>query len=77
MAVTEQLYGQSAAMLLNDGTTASGAIKTVKVNIGTLSSRAADWNAQKALNIINAVSSCLERSVYSSTRTANFYLIDE
>ena len=77
MAVSEELYSQSAAMLLNDGTTTSGAVKTIKVSIGTLSTTASTWNAQKAINIINALSPCLNRRLHAASRTVNYYLEEE
>ena len=67
MSVTSTTKKVAVSLKLNNGTTTTGAIKTVSVNLGSLNKAAFD--AQKAINIVNVLGTCLERSVYSITKT--------
>lgn len=67
MPITTETKKVSVALKLNNGTTSTGAIKTVSVNLGNLNKTAFD--AQKTLNIVNALYTCLERSIYGIEKT--------
>ena len=75
MAVTSITKRVAVSLKLNNGTSTTGSIKTVSVNLGSLNKSAVD--AQKAINIVNALSSCLERSVYSTEKTEVSILSEE
>ena len=75
MAAVEELSALKAQMLLNNGTTTSGAVRTVNVSMGTLEPSA--WDAQKALNIINALYPCLNLMLYRATKTATYDLSED
>ena len=75
MAVTSITKRVAVSLKLNNGTSTTGSIKTVSVNLGSLNKSAFD--AQKAINIVNALSSCLERSVYSTEKTEVSILSEE
>ena len=53
MAVVETTQKMTAALALDDGTTASGNIRTVSTTLGTLNPTA--WDVNKAWNIMNAL----------------------
>lgn len=75
MAAQETFTGVKAQMNLNNGVSPSGAVKTIMQSIGTLSSVQSDYDAQKILNIANAMEQCLTKSMYSlsATKTFNIY----
>ena len=75
MSVVTECKKITVAMKLNNGTTTTGTVKTVSLNLGSLNKSAFD--AQKAINIVNALSSCLERSVYSTEKTEVSILSEE
>lgn len=53
----------SVQMRLNNGTDSQGNVKTVSLNIGTLST--SGYNADKALAISQLISPCLAKSLVS------------
>ena len=53
MAVVETTQKMTAALALDDGTTAQGNIRTVSTTLGTLDPSA--WDVQKAWNIMTAL----------------------
>lgn len=65
MAVTEVMDKNVVQVRLNDGLDSHGNVKTVNLNLGSLSGSASDWDAQKAMNIIEALIPCLSKSVDS------------
>ena len=62
MAIDETVAKISVNVKLNNGTTASGSVKTVSVNLGNL--KTTGFNAQKAMNVIDALTPCLDKAVY-------------
>ena len=68
----------TVTMVLNNGTSATGTVKTVSVSIGTLSTDTTKWSADKALTIARAIrSNCLSKGLYAVQRTASYNLTDE
>lgn len=63
MATTTLTKVQSY-MLLNNGTDAQGNVKTVKQNIGSLN--AAEWNADKALTIMDKIENILTKTIVTA-----------
>lgn len=78
MAVTETLEKNAVTMKLNIGLDAQGNVKTANVGLGTLDivNPATTWDAQKAMNIVEALSACLTKPVYSVIRTATSVMVD-
>lgn len=83
MAVQTELSSVKVRILLNNGTTDTGAIKTVTVNLNGINK--AQWattqltaaSDQKVLNIVNAIYDVLERSVYGIERIETTLLSEE
>ena len=75
MAVATECKKISVAIKLNNGTTTTGKAKTVSVNLGSLNKTAFD--AQKAINIINALGPCFVRTLHSIEKTEVSYLNEE
>lgn len=73
MAVTETPIKNACNLKLNNGTSASGLVQTVNVSLGTLSE---NWDAQKAMNVIEALSLCLSKSVYEAQHVLTTQLQD-
>lgn len=64
MAVTTTLTKIAVKMNLNNGTDPqTGDIKTVSVSLGALNPTT--YDAQKVMNIVGAISTCLTKSIYS------------
>ena len=63
MAVTSTLEKAVVKMLLNNGTDASGNVKTVSVNLGSLSPTG--YDDTKAMAVVTAVAACLSKTLYS------------
>lgn len=77
MAVSESLSGVKGTLKLNDGTTATGAIRTVSMSMGTLAS---NWDSTKTehLNAIAlALEPCLSKSPTELIRTATYTVIND
>lgn len=75
MAVKEEMKSLKANMLMNMGISASGNVVTKSIGIGTLNTSA--WDAQKALNIIDAVSECLTQPLYSAEASKVYRLSED
>ena len=67
MSVTTECKKISVAMKLNDGTTTTGAVKTVSLNLGSLNKAAFD--ADKVVNIVNALTPCFDRRLHTLEKT--------
>ena len=67
MAVTTECKKISVAMKLNVGITTSGEVKTESLNLGKLNKTAFD--AEKVLNIVNALSPCFDQMLYTVEKT--------
>lgn len=77
MAVTVSIKKVTGAMLLNNGSTSTGAVKTKSIRIGgtsqniSTSAYTTDLAAsrQKVLNISEAAAPCLAKSIYMVKET--------
>lgn len=67
MAWTESLVSAKWTQKLNNGTSASGAIQTVNVNMGALNAEA--WDVTKAGAITLALTSVLDKSIVQTIHT--------
>ena len=67
MAAVTECKKVSVAMKLNNGTTTTGAVKTVSVNLGSLNKSAFD--ADKVLNIVNALYPCFDLMLHTLEKT--------
>lgn len=76
MAVVETALSQTATMKLQIGQSATGQILTTNVGIGTLG-EPSTWDSQKALNIVNAISPLLDRSLHQFVRTTTTEISEE
>lgn len=74
MAVTSTMTRVTVKMLLNNGTDASGNIKTVSVSLGALSTTG--YDDDKAMAVVAAIEPCLTKSVYSTKKTVDYTLTD-
>ena len=72
MAVTETNVKNAVTMKLNNGVDSQGNIKTVDVSIGTLSTTGSDYDKDKAFAIVNALTSCLSKTLYNTQHTATY-----
>ncbi len=70
MAITLTGTRTAVNIKLNNGVDQEGKLKTVNLNLGSL--KASDFTSedcQKAMNIINALQPCLDKTVYSTQKT--------
>ena len=70
MAITLTSKKTSVSMKLNNGTDSEGKIKQIGLNLGNL--KATDFtseDAQRAQNIINALTQCLSKALLSVEKT--------
>ena len=70
MAITLTGKRTAISMKLNNGLDEKGQIKLVALNLGTL--KTADLSSaelQKAQNIMNALESCLSKTIYRTEKT--------
>ena len=75
MAVTSTLDKIAVKMNLNNGTDAqTGAVKTVSVNLGSLNPET--YDATKVMEIIEDLTPCLSKSVYSIQEVRTSTLTD-
>lgn len=74
MAVTETLKKLSASLLLENGTTTTGAVKTKSQNMGSLNASA--WDATKAYTIAQAMEALLDAPLYELDAQKT-YKVDE
>ena len=75
MATTETLSSVKCVCKLEDGETASGSIRTVNVNLGTLSP--SSWDADKAMRIAGALTNVFSKTIYSVVKSTDAVLEDE
>ena len=62
MAVTSDLTKVSVVVKLNNGTTEDDKVKTLSLNLGGLNIDR--YEDQKAMNIVNLLTSCLAKDIY-------------
>ena len=67
MAAITTLKTVKVTAKLNNGTTASGGIKTANVNLGDLNK--SNFDADKAIAIISLLEPCLDKSLYAIEKT--------
>ena len=67
MAVTTKVTKVVVAMKLDNGTTASGTVKTVSVPFGSLNK--AEFDAEKVMNIVGLLAQMFSKSLYTVQRT--------
>jgi len=79
MAAQIDLTKNRASIKLTVGSTASGAPKTASVNLGTLSPtlQQTTENAQKIINIVNALVPCLTNALNQILWTTDSELYEE
>lgn len=70
MAWSERASGSKWVQKLANGSTASGGVATVNVNMGTLAPAA--WDASKAGAIIDAIQPVFSKSLYRSVRSVDY-----
>lgn len=75
MAYTEELYSLAASVYLNNGTSSTGAVKTVSQTIGALNKSA--WDVTKAGAIIDAMSNCVSKVLVSARATKTYDIYDD
>lgn len=75
MAATETLSALTGRYLLNNGTTTTGAIRTINQSLGSLNMSA--WDADKALNIINAISPVVDKEIVQAQAVKTYDLENE
>ena len=75
MAVVTENKRVTVSMKLNNGTTTAGEVKTLGVNLGNMNPSA--FNAEKALNIANALGPCFNLMLHTVERTEVVQLIEE
>ena len=63
MAVTTEIQKVAVNVKLNNGTTASGKVKTLTLKLGALNKDTFD--ASKAYAIADLLAPCLEKAIYS------------
>ena len=61
MSATSTLKKVSVNVKLDDGTTITGAQKTVSISLGTLDKDS--FNDDKAMNIVNLLGECLSKDI--------------
>lgn len=72
-AITETPTKEAIQIKLNDGSS-GGVIKTVNVNLGSLS--VSGYDSQKVMNIIEYLAPCLSKTVYSVSHVRTSDLTD-
>ncbi|MBQ3395596.1 MAG: hypothetical protein IJG34_03605 [Synergistaceae bacterium] len=76
MAVTSTLDKIAVRMNLNNGTDSqTGKVKTVSQNLGSLNPT--NYDAQKVMNIVEGIGTCLTKSVVSVQEVRTSTLRDE
>lgn len=69
-SVTEDVTKNSIQVKLNNGTTESGKVATVNAGFPTLNTTdTSTYDAQKVMNIVEALATCLTKSVYAVQHT--------
>ncbi len=67
MAVVTETESFAITLRLNNGSNADGTVKTIGLNLGKLNKTTFD--AQKVVNIVKALTPCLDRRLYSVVKT--------
>ena len=75
MAVTEQVDKQQCTLRLDNGRDSSGNVKTVNMNLGSMAVNG--WDAQKVINITDALTPCLSKGVHGVAHVETSLLISE
>lgn len=68
----EELKSRTARVQLENGTDAQGNEQYVYVSLSRLSNSASDWDADKFLGIVQALSSCLNPTLASAQTIATY-----
>lgn len=69
-SVTETITKNAIQVKLNNGSSASGTVLTVNAGFPTLNTDTTTYDAEKVINIVEALMPCLSKSVYAVQRTA-------
>lgn len=72
MAVTAKTQKITAVILLDNGTTSSGAVRTISQTLGAIDKE--NYDPDKAYAIAMLVEPCLSKSVYAVQQTTAAYL---
>ena len=75
MAAVETLSDVKANILLNEGTTVSGSVKTSTQSLGTLNKDA--WDVDKVVAIMMALAPLFTKSVYKVNGVKTFSITGE
>ena len=75
MAWSEEALGSKWVQKLEDGSTSTGAVKTVNVSMGTLNP--ATWDAAKAGAIIDAIQPIFSKTLYRSVRSVDYDIVND
>ena len=75
MAAITTLEKVAVSLKLNNGTTATGKLKTVSLSLGKLNKAA--FNADKVMAIVNLLSPCLAKNVEQVVKTETSQLEDD
>lgn len=77
MAIAEENTKNQAYAVVMNGTDSGGNIKTVEDSLGTLSTTASNWDANKAYAIATALAPLVgQGTLYTTRRVATFTLYD-
>ena len=74
MAVSELTLKHSVSVKLNNGTK-DGKVQTVSISFGSLDKD--EWDAQKAMNIVDLMEPCLSKSIYEVQKTTTTRLMND
>ncbi len=74
MAVSELTLKHSVSVKLNNGTK-DGIVQTVSISLGSLDKD--EWDAQKAMNIVDLMEPCLSKSIYEVQKTTTTRLMND
>lgn len=69
---TETLKSRTARMALENGTDSQGDVVLVNLSMPNMSKSASDWNADKLLNIVDALAPCLSKTVNTVESVATY-----
>lgn len=78
MAWSQQVYGATWKTYVDNGTTASGAVKTLAVSMGTV--LAEDWDATKAAKagaIVSALIPIMDKTPVRSLHDVSYTLVSD
>lgn len=79
MASAQEIKTVTVSVKLNNGTTEQGRVKTTSVSIGALNPTTAlpDSANDNIINIVNALSPCLDHTLYSVEKNNKYELSEE